>query len=208
MNSRTDATAEAQATVQDLLFDSAEFGAEPANAKDLRELLFAGLVTQLEADAADLDPGYNPDEYLRDADGGSRSGSGYWQAYQQACGIRMAFAAARSRLATHEEYAAADAERRRRTSTEAEQACARHRDVCPHCTSHTQDAWRAQRREDRLEQIRAIYVQGLHQIIHALGDPERTLTVAEVRKALQQVSDAGHRAWEKANALNHAEASS
>jgi hypothetical protein len=181
---------------QDSLFDTTDKPTpEQPNPKSMRELLFAGLVMQLEADAADLAPAFDPDEYQRDADGRARSGSAYWQAYQQARGIRLALAAVRSRLQTHEEYLLADAERRHRAWTEAERACAQHRDTCPHCTSHTQAMWQARRREDHQERIRAIYVEDLHQIIQAIADPERTVTLTEVRKRLERLRDAGHRAW-------------
>lgn len=175
--------------------DEVEGAPQDMDPKSLRELLFSGLVMQLEADAADLDPGFDPKEWTRDVDGRARSGSAHWEAYQQARGIRLALATVRSRLDTHEEYLIADAGRRRRAWTEAELACARHRDVCPHCTSHTQAMWLEERRENRQEAIRAIYVEGIHTILHLIADPERSVTLADVHKALQRVQAAAHRVW-------------
>ena len=180
------------------LFDLGDVESTPASdadPKSLRQLLFAGLVMQLKADAADLDPGFDPAEWSRDVDGKTRSGSAFWQAYEQARGIRMALATVRSRLDTHEEYLIADSGRRHRDWTEAERLCASHRDTCPHCTSHTQAMWQARRQEDRQEAIRSIYVEGIHTILHAITDPERSVTLTDVRKALERVQAAAHRAW-------------
>lgn len=185
--------------MSDALFELEDLhpaAAEPSP-KGLRELLFAGLVAQLEADAEALHPAFDDAEWRLDAQGRARAGSEYWRNFEQARGIRRAAAAVRAALQTHEEYLLADAERTRRTWTAAELACAQHRDVCPHCTSHAISAWRAARREDWQEKIRATYVQGLHDVIGALADPDRTVTLSHVRKALQKVQDAAGRVWQR-----------
>lgn len=167
------------------------------NPKGLRELLLTGLVAQLEAAAEALHPAYDDTEWVKDADGRARSGSAYWKHYEQARGIRLALAVVRARLQTHEEYLLADAERTRRAWTAAELVCARHRDVCPHCTSHAIAEWRARRLEDWQERIRATYVQGIHDIIGAIGNPKGNATVPNIRSALQRLQDAAHRIWQR-----------
>lgn len=168
---------------------------KPLDPKGVRELLFSGLVAELEAAADDETPDFIEDEYLLDPDGTPRTGSPYWQAYQRARGLRIALHMVRSHLRTHEEYLTFERENTRRTRTETEQACAQHRDTCPHCTAGTQQAWRAQRTETRLEQVRSTYVVGLHDILTALDN--RSLTLQQTRTALQRLQDTAHRTWAK-----------
>ncbi|MEU8040921.1 hypothetical protein [Streptosporangium sp. NPDC049078] len=184
----------------DALFDLGEVTppAEPADPKGMRELLFGGLVAELEAAVADETPDFAEDEYLRDPDGTPRSGSPYWQAHQRAGGLRAALGMVRSKLATHEEYLRFERENTRRTWTNIELTCERHRDTCPRCTQATQEKWRTQRTEARLEKVRATYVVGLHDILNALDSPTTTITLPQVRAALQQLQNAAHRTWTKA----------
>jgi len=183
--------------VADPLFDLDEVTppAEPADPKGMRELLFAGLVAQLEATIADETPDFAEDEYLLNPDGTARTGSPYWQAHQLTRGLRRALHMVRGRLQTHEEYLRFERENTRRGWTETELACERHRDVCPRCTEGTQQTWRSQRTEARLEKVRATYVVGLHDILAALD--KGALTPQQTRAALQKVQDAAHRTWTK-----------
>lgn len=181
----------------DTLFDldDAMPPAEPADPKDMRELLFGGLVADLEAAITDETPDYLEGEYRLDPDGTSRSGSPYWQAYQRARGLRTALHMVRSKLATHEEYLRFERENTRRGWSDVELACERHHDICPRCTEDTQQAWRTQRTEARLEAVRSTYVVGIHDLLGALD--KDALTLQQVRALLQKLQDAAHRTWTK-----------
>ncbi|WP_436759383.1 hypothetical protein [Streptosporangium sp. V21-05] len=181
----------------DTLFDldDTQPPAEPTDPKGLRQLLFAGLVADLEAAVSDETPDFIADEYRSDPDGVRRAGSPYWQAYQRVLGLRSALSMVRGKLATHEEYLRFERENTRRGWTETELACERHHDVCPRCTEGTQQAWRARRTEARLETVRATYVVGIHDLLNALD--KGALTPQQTRAALQKVQDAAHRTWAK-----------
>jgi len=183
--------------VADTLFDLDDTPppAKPLDPKGMRELLFGGLVTELEAAVADETPDFAEDEYLLNPDGTARSGSPYWQAYERTRGLRRALHMVRSRLRTHEEYLKFERKNTRRAWSDVELACERHRDVCPCCTEATQQAWRTQRAEARMEKVRATYVTGVHDILAALG--KGALTPQQTRAALQKVQDAARRTWTK-----------
>lgn len=168
---------------------------KPLDPKGVRELLFSGLVAELEAAADDETPDFIEDEYLLDPDGTPRTGSPYWQAYQRARGLRIALHMVRSHLRTHEEYLTFERENTRRTWSDIELACERHRDACPRCTENTQQAWRTKRTETRLEQVRGTYVVGLHDILTALD--KNALTLQQTRALLRKLQDAAHHTWAK-----------
>lgn len=164
----------------------------PADAKGLRELLLAGLIAQIKTEIATEEPDFDQAEYHV-----GRSGSTYWQAYYQAKGMRVALGVVERALATHEEYLIADRERTRRTWTETERECARHRDTCPHCAAGDQAAWRTAREVEHLEAVRRTYVEGLHELLNAVDARESRVTLPQVVKALKRIQSSARRLWER-----------
>lgn len=174
---------------------------DPADPKGMRELLFAGLVATLEGDLEDAWPDYDRVEDVKNPDGTSRQGTPYWQAWHHAAGIRSVLHRARTALQTHEEYLAADRQRSHLTWSEAEMACARHRDACAGCAETRQALHRHGREQARVEQVRDVYLGGITGLIHAIAvaaDNGQQITVAQIDRELHRILDAGKRASQRA----------
>jgi hypothetical protein len=185
-------------TIEQTLFDLDEVtaSAEEYTPKSLRELLFAGLLLDLEAAIEREHPSSNPDEYRLNADGSSRSGTPYWQAWHRASGMQSVLYLVRNRLATHEEYLIAERERISASWNEREMECARHRDACPRCTETGQTAWKAERDVERAERVAASFLNGILQVQYTIAraaEAQQELSAAQISKALDKVIKAGKR---------------
>jgi hypothetical protein len=164
--------------------------------KTMRELLFAGLLLDLEAAIEDERPESDEREHLRNPDGTSRNGSPYWQAWHRAGGMQAVLYLVRNRLATHEEYLVADRQRINGSWSEREMECARHRDVCPGCTETGQTAWKAAREANQAKHTADLYLSGIAQVRLAIARATETgheLTAAQIDKALSRVLKAAKR---------------
>lgn len=183
-------------TTEQTLFDLEDLTATPAEEytpKSMRELLFAGLILDLE-DAIERErPASDPDEYLLDPDGSPRSGSPYWQAWHRASGIQAVLYLVRNRLATHEEYLVAERERTNATWSQREIECARHQDACPRCTETRQGTWKAERDVEKAERTADRYLGGILNVRMAIAraaEAGAPLTAGQVDKMLGKAVEA------------------
>jgi hypothetical protein len=183
---------------QPVLFDLPSAGSttEEVPPKPLRELLFAGLLLDLEHAIERERPDSNPDEHLLNPDGSSRSGSPYWQAHHRASGMQSVLYMVRNRLATHEEYLIAERDRTNASWNEREIECARHRDACPRCTETGQTAWKAEREVERAGRVAASFLNGILQVQYTIAraaEAQQELSAAQIGKALDKVIKASAR---------------
>jgi hypothetical protein len=178
----------------DMLFDPAELVADQdfADPKDLRILLFAGLVAGIEEEIAREETGIDPAMVdRRDVP------PFHTHAWYKVRGMKAVLARVKAALQTREEWLKSAEERGQKSAAVDHLECARHRDGCAHCEGRAQDATALQRERDHLEQVRRLYVQRIHEIGSALDDPQRSLTLPQVRAALKRTAAEGDREWRR-----------
>lgn len=185
-------------TAPDIQFEIPTASADP---KDMRALLLQQLLAHLETEIENTDPHYLDEEHFR-----GRVPSPYWQIKMRVDAYRHIARAVRSMLRTVEEYLVFDRENSGTPApTEAELECARHRDRCTVCVDQEMVTHRMQREQDKLEQVRAIYVTDIHKILNAIDNDKQTIrageepniTVTAIQKQLNRTLAAAHKRMQR-----------
>jgi hypothetical protein len=164
--------------------------------KGMRELLFAGLLADLEHEIEREHPAYDEQEYMLNDDGSRRSGTPYWQSWYRAGGMRAVLYLVKNALITHEEYLVEDRKRINGSWSEREVECARHRDVCPRCTETSQRATAARREAEHAEQVADLYRDGIAQVRLAIARATENgtpVSAAQIDKTLGRLLNAAKR---------------
>lgn len=179
-----------------------------ADPKTLREWLFTRLLRGLETEAERAEPGFKPDSFLVPREMGRLVD--YLEARSRAMALRQAARLVQRAIQGREEYLIFDrANSHCPPPTDAELECARHHDRCTVCMAHEAVSARLDEEIQRLEAVRRIHVEGISRVLAAISNSatevrageEPSLTLPQIEKALNSVSESAYRRWQKRGRL-------